>query len=67
MNVQVIVDAEIRLVVATARPVPGNTADAKAWRNSGLAAHREGLTALGDGCFPGLHEQWTAPVAKAAS
>jgi hypothetical protein len=31
-NVQVIVDAETRLVVATARPVPGNTADAKAWR-----------------------------------
>jgi hypothetical protein len=28
-NVQVIVDAETRLVVAAARPVPGNTADAK--------------------------------------
>ncbi|CAL9323907.1 IS5 family transposase IS1373 [Streptomyces sp. SudanB135_2055] len=42
-NVQVIVDAETRLVVATARPVPGNTADAKAWRDSGLAAHCEGV------------------------
>jgi hypothetical protein len=29
-NVQVIVDAETRLVVVAARPVPGNTADAKA-------------------------------------
>lgn len=50
-NVQVIVDAESRLVVATARPVPGNTADAKAWRDSGLAAHCEGVTVLGDGAY----------------
>ncbi|WP_086738300.1 transposase [Streptomyces glaucescens] len=50
-NVQVIVDAETRLVVATARPVPGNTADAKAWRDSGLAAHCEGVTVLGDGAY----------------
>jgi hypothetical protein len=48
-NVQVIVDAEKRLVVATARPVPGNSADAKAWRESGLAAHCEGVIVLGDG------------------
>ncbi|MFF0537091.1 transposase [Streptomyces coelicoflavus] len=50
-NVQVIVDAETRLVVAAARPVPGNTADAKAWRDSGLAAHCEGVTVLGDGAY----------------
>lgn len=49
VNVQVIVDAETRLVVAAARPVPGNTADAKAWRDSGLADHCEGVTVLGDG------------------
>ncbi|MFE0824129.1 transposase family protein [Streptomyces sp. NPDC058847] len=42
-NVQVIVDAETRLVVAAARPVPGNTADAKAWRDSGLAQRCTGL------------------------
>jgi hypothetical protein len=48
-NVQVIVDAETRLVVATAPPVPGSTADAKAKRDSGLAAQREGVTVLGDG------------------
>jgi hypothetical protein len=50
-NVQVIVDAETRLVVAVARPVPGNTADARAWRNSGLAEHCEGVTVLGDGAY----------------
>jgi hypothetical protein len=31
--------------------VPGNTADAKAWRDSGLAAHCEGVTVLGDGAY----------------
>lgn len=41
-NVQVIVDADTPLVIATARPVPGTTADAKAWRESGLAEHCEG-------------------------
>lgn len=47
-NVQVIVGAEPRLVVAAALPVPGTTADANAWRDSGLAAHCEGVTVLGD-------------------
>lgn len=50
-NVQVIVDAETRLVVATARPVPGTTADARAWRDSGLAEHCLGVTVLGDGAY----------------
>ncbi len=31
-NVQVIIDADTRLVVASARPAPGNKADAHAWR-----------------------------------
>jgi hypothetical protein len=50
-NLQVIVDADTRLVVAAARPVPGTTADAKAWRDSGLAEHRQGTTVLGDGAY----------------
>ena len=50
-NVQVIVDAETRLVVATARPVPDNTADAIAWRDSALVQHGEGTTVLGDGAY----------------
>lgn len=35
-NVRVIIDADTRLVVATARPAPGNKADAQVWRGSGL-------------------------------
>ncbi|MFD3333881.1 transposase family protein [Streptomyces sp. NPDC058700] len=50
-NVQVIIDADTRLVIAAARPVHGNTADAKAWLDSGLARHCEGVTVLGDGAF----------------
>jgi hypothetical protein len=50
-NVQVIVDAETRLVIAAARPVPGTTADAHAWRASGLSRHCEGVTVLGDGAY----------------
>ncbi|QWA20732.1 transposase family protein [Streptomyces osmaniensis] len=50
-NVQVIIDADTRLVVATARPAPGNKADAQVWRNSGLAQHCEGVTVLGDGAY----------------
>ncbi|MFI1758028.1 transposase family protein [Streptomyces sp. NPDC020571] len=50
-NVQVIVDADTRLVIAAARPVPGTTADAHAWRNSGLAQRCEGVTVLGDGAY----------------
>ena len=50
-NVQVIIDADTKLVVAAARPVPGNTADAKAWRNSGLAGVSTGVTVLADGAY----------------
>jgi hypothetical protein len=50
-NVQVIIDADTRLVIAAARPVPGNTADAKAWRNSGLADRCEGITVLADAAY----------------
>ncbi|MFF4576445.1 transposase family protein [Streptomyces sp. NPDC001410] len=50
-NVQVIVDAETRLVIAAARPVPGTTADAHAWRASRLSEHCQGLTVLADGAY----------------
>lgn len=36
-----------------ARPVPGTTAGAQAWRASGLAAHCQGVTLLGDGAYIG--------------
>ncbi|MET9418339.1 transposase family protein [Streptomyces klenkii] len=48
-NVQVIVDADSQLVIAAARPVPGTTADAHAWRASGLSELCQGVTVLGDG------------------
>jgi hypothetical protein len=50
-NVQVIIDAATRLVVAAARSAPGNKADAQFWRNSGLAEHCEGVTVLGEGAY----------------
>ncbi|MFJ9360325.1 transposase family protein [Streptomyces mirabilis] len=50
-NVQVIVDADTRLVMAAARPAPGNTADAHAWRASDLAHHCQDVTVLGDGAY----------------
>ncbi|QFR01551.1 transposase [Streptomyces phaeolivaceus] len=50
-NVQVVVDADTRLVIAAAHPVPGSTADAHAWRASGLAEHCQGVTVLGDGVY----------------
>ncbi|BDM74831.1 hypothetical protein HEK616_83180 (plasmid) [Streptomyces nigrescens] len=50
-NVQIIIDADTRLVVAAARPVPGTTADAKAWRDSGLAQTCRDVTVLGDGAY----------------
>lgn len=50
-NMQVIVDADTRLVIAAARPVPGTTADAHAWRASGLSRHCQGVTVLGDSAY----------------
>ncbi|MGW8846841.1 transposase family protein [Streptomyces xiamenensis] len=50
-NVQFIIDADTRLVVATARPAPGNRADAQVWRNSDLPAQCQGITVLGDGAY----------------
>lgn len=63
-NVQVIVDADTRLVIATARPVPGTTADAHAWRSSGLAAHCQGVTVLGE-TAPTSIAEWSCHTANA--
>ncbi|MGV9339880.1 transposase family protein [Streptomyces sp. NPDC003688] len=50
-NVQVIIDADTKLVVAAGRQVPGDTADARAWRDSGLADRCAGVTVLADGAY----------------
>nr|WP_063766113.1 hypothetical protein [Streptomyces sp. NRRL F-5193] len=39
-NVRGVVDARTEPVIASARPVPGNTADATDWRDSGLVVSR---------------------------
>lgn len=52
-NVQVIIDAGTRLVVASARPAPGNKADAPVWRASGLPAVAAGTTVIADGAYLG--------------
>lgn len=50
-NVQVIIDAETRLVVASTCLAPGNKADAHVWRESDLPAAAAGTTVIADG-FP---------------
>ncbi|MFF8513537.1 transposase [Streptomyces sp. NPDC015492] len=52
-NVQVIIDADTRLVIAPARPAPGNKADAHVWRESGLPATAAGTTVIADGAYLG--------------
>ncbi|GAA4989677.1 hypothetical protein GCM10023205_71040 [Yinghuangia aomiensis] len=50
-NVQVVVDADSRLVVATGRPVPGNRSDAQAWRATGLADDCRGVALMADSAY----------------
>ncbi|MFF4153264.1 transposase [Streptomyces sp. NPDC001651] len=52
-NVQVIIDADTRLVIASARPAPGNKADAHVWRESDLPGLAAGTTVLADGAYLG--------------
>ncbi|MEU0197267.1 MULTISPECIES: transposase [unclassified Streptomyces] len=52
-NVQVIIDADTRLVVASARPAAGDKADAHAWRESDLPAVAAGTTVIADGAYFG--------------
>ncbi|MFF3420426.1 transposase [Streptomyces sp. NPDC002698] len=52
-NVQVIIDADTRLVIASARPAPGNKADAHVWRESDLPTAAAGTTVLADGAYLG--------------
>ncbi|MFC9398575.1 transposase family protein [Streptomyces sp. NPDC057027] len=48
-----IIDADSRVVIAATRPVPGNTSDAWAWRNSGPAQRCEGMTVPAEGTHIG--------------
>ncbi|MCX4555180.1 hypothetical protein OHA02_03085 [Streptomyces phaeochromogenes] len=50
---QVVIDADTRLVVATATPAAGNIAGAQAFRDTGLVEVWSGTTALTDGAYWG--------------
>ena len=52
-NVQVVIDADRRLVIASAPPAPGNQADAHIWRESDLLAAAAGTTVIANGAYPG--------------
>ena len=52
-NVQVIVDADSRVVVATGDPQPGNRNDCTAYSASGAAAATAGAQVIADGAYRG--------------
>ncbi len=51
---RVVTDADSRLVIASARPLPGNKADAHARRESDLPAIAAGTTVIADGAYLGI-------------
>ena len=53
MNVQVVIDANTRLVVAVGRPVPGNHNDCTAFRDSGADTACRGAHVMADGGYQG--------------
>lgn len=52
-NHQVVIDADIRLIVVVGRPLPGNRNDCKAWAESGAKAAAGNTLTIADGGFPG--------------
>ncbi|GAA2159797.1 hypothetical protein GCM10009727_72040 [Actinomadura napierensis] len=53
VNMQVVIDANTRLVVAVGRPVPGNHNDCTAYRDSGVDRACRGAHVMADGALPG--------------
>ncbi|GLZ42822.1 hypothetical protein Acsp05_64460 [Actinokineospora sp. NBRC 105648] len=52
-NLQVAIDADTRLVIATGQPLPGNRNDTTAYRDSGIAADLTGRPVMADGGYQG--------------
>lgn len=52
-NMQVVIDADTRLVVAVGTPLPGNRHDSRAYTESGVAAQCEGAHVMADGGYLG--------------
>lgn len=53
VNLQVLIDADTRLVVAVGRPVPGNHNDCTAFRDSGIDRSCRGDSVMADGGYHG--------------
>ena len=53
MNMQVVVDANTRLTVAVGRLTPANRHDCRAYRDSGVDRHCDGVTVIADGGYQG--------------
>jgi hypothetical protein len=53
VNMQVVIDANTRLVVAVGRPVPGNHNDCTAYRDSGVERSCRGANVMADGGYIG--------------
>lgn len=52
-NVQIAIDANTRLVVATGDPLPGNRNDCQAYRDSGIDRQLTGRHVMADGAYQG--------------
>lgn len=53
VNMQVMINAETRLVVAVGQPQPGNRNDCTAWTDSKISRAASGATVLADGGYQG--------------
>lgn len=53
INHQVVIVADIRLVVVVGQPLPGNRSDCRAWAESGAKAAVGNTTTIADGGHPG--------------
>jgi hypothetical protein len=56
VNLQVVIDANTRLIVAVGRPTPGNRNDCRAFRDSGVDRQCAGAQVMADGGYQGNRE-----------
>jgi len=63
VNLQVAIDADTRLVVATGDPPPGNRNDCTVYRESGINEQLAGRPVIADGGYYGVPDVSTVPQA----
>jgi hypothetical protein len=56
VNMQVVINADTRLMVAVGAPTPGNRNDCRAYRDSGVDQQRRGAHVMADGGYRGNPE-----------